>query len=202
MLNFDVILCSGMNCSVLLSYLRGGWRLTRQVREPTTFRDSENGTCVLLADGNASFCEWPAAVSNANCLLQRELYLVRQLQHLSNLDSRAWRQQLLCPTADSLVHVYFVEPLQSSVMVLDDIRQPDVPLEKPNDWFKVGTLFHALHLSGEHLFATPLHAEHHCNQDLYKVTYRFIDDLHFIVSYDVTGPHKNYCMTTKYFRIA
>ena len=43
-------------------------------------------------------------------------------------------------------------------------------------------------------------AEHHCGQDLYRVSYDFAPDTWLSV-WEVEGPAKDYSMTTRYRRV-
>ncbi|WP_246801156.1 DUF6314 family protein [Bradyrhizobium genosp. L] len=59
-------------------------------------------------------------------------------------------------------------------------------------------LFHAISLHGAGELAGE--ASHLCNLDTYRSSYRFLPDGTFIIRHVVSGPRKDYTMTTAYSR--
>lgn len=63
-------------------------------------------------------------------------------------------------------------------------------------------LFHAISLSASVGGALSGSARHLCNLDDYRSSYTFLADGRFVVRHVVSGPRKDYTMTTAYTRIA
>lgn len=62
-------------------------------------------------------------------------------------------------------------------------------------------LFHAISLSAPSGGELSGSARHLCNLDNYLSTYTFLADGRFVVRHVVSGPRKNYTMTTTYTRV-
>ena len=60
-------------------------------------------------------------------------------------------------------------------------------------YFPDGRFFHQVPLDGAE-------AVHHCDPDLYRVSYDFADWPNFTTTWHVTGPRKDYDMSSAYWR--
>ncbi|WP_027530260.1 DUF6314 family protein [Bradyrhizobium sp. WSM3983] len=63
-------------------------------------------------------------------------------------------------------------------------------------------LFHAIELAASDGGTLSGSAGHLCNLDHYRSTYTFHDDGGFVIRHVVSGPRKDYTMTTTYRRVA
>lgn len=63
-------------------------------------------------------------------------------------------------------------------------------------------LFHTISLSATAGRALSGSADHLCNLDNYQSTYTFLPDGRLVIRHVVSGPRKDYMMTTTYMRVA